>query len=305
MLTRRPLRLTWIAPRDPFSEAESFLSKRIPSSVYGLVAWEVDYIKELLSHLDVRYSHAENPYGIHADIVVYSRNQFHITDIRRGLKAAKPRLVFHLSDEFGQDASWCEFLKKYPLVLKQYHFNSYPKHDNIKTMPLGYMEGMFGGPTTGRELIESLEARDRPFAWSFIGGLKGDRAAALEKFAPIGPNHVGSAHPLDMAEIYRNSKFVVCPAGNANILCFRAFEASICGAIPVVAGCSTERYREATAPLGNPPWVFHETWDAATEETKLLLANETALAARRQSVLAWWGSELRKVRGHIDSVLAG
>lgn len=300
-----PLKLTWIAARNPFSEAETFRDQRIPSSVYDLVAWEVDYIKEILSHLNVQYFWAAHPSAMRqSEIVVYSRNQYSRSEIQRGLELASPRLVFHLSDEWGQDAAWHQFLKKYPLVLRQYYFNSYPQYDNIKTIALGYMEGMFEeNSTMDRLLMENSTVIERKYAWSFIGGLKGKRAEALQKFAPIEPNFSGAAHPSEMVAVYQNSKFVVCPAGNVNILCFRNFEASICGAIPVVAGCSVADYQEATEPIGSPPWVFHETWDDAVEEVKLLLSDNDKLKTRRQEVTKWWKQELQKVKGYVDSVL--
>src|SRR5215510_1884818 len=87
----QPLRLSWLASRDPFVEADLFRTQRIPSSVYDLVAWEVDYIRMLLSHLDVAYSYVQHPPQLSkCHIVVYSRNQFKKAEIRRGLRAAKP-----------------------------------------------------------------------------------------------------------------------------------------------------------------------------------------------------------------------
>lgn len=299
-----PLKLTWIAERNPFSEAETFRTKRVPASVYDLVAWEVDFVKDILSHLEVEYSWVEHPSSMsHCHIVVYSRNQFSKSEIRRGLKLGNPQLIFHLSDEWGKDASWYKFLRKYPLVLRQHHFNSYPNYDNIKTIPLGYMEGMFEENTTmDNILIENSKFIDREYAWSFIGGIKGKRGEVLQKFERIEPNYVGSAHPSEMREIYKNSKFVVCPAGNVNILCFRNFEASICGAIPIVAGCSAEEYKEATKPIGSPPWIFQETWDDAVKEVELFLSNKEILITRRQDVMKWWKLEFQKSKNYVDSI---
>lgn len=299
----KQLKLTWVASRNPYLEAEEFRAGRV-ASVYDLVAWDVDFIQELLAHLPVQFSHVNHPSELtNSHIVVYSRNHFSRADVRRGLKQAKPRLVFHLSDEWGRDAPWHQFLRKYPLVLRHHHFNFYPKHKNIVTMPLGYMEGMFRGSTTDQSRIEQLMDRHRALAWSFIGGVKGRRGAALQMFSDIGPHFLGSAHPNDMADIYADSKFVVCPEGNVNILCFRNFEASICGAIPVIAGCSRAAYLEATAPLSNPPWVFHERWEDAIAEVRALLADESALKCRRTQVLLWWRAEFERMRGAIDAVL--
>jgi hypothetical protein len=125
----------------------------------------------------------------------------------------------------------------------------------------------------------------------------------LKTFDEIGPHFTGALHPAEMAEVYRNSSFVLCPAGDFNILCFRNFEASICGAIPVVGGTTRERYLEATEPLGDPPWIFHESWKDGLEEVRALLADEPALRARRMKVLAWWAAELDRTRNRIGSIL--
>jgi hypothetical protein len=301
----RPLRVVIVAPQDPFPQADTFRIERVPSDVYDLVLWEVDFIRELLAPFDVAYSHVEHPSRLEpCHIVVYSRNQYKRTDISQGLRRASPTIVFHLSDEYGRDATWIKFLKDYPMVLRQYNFDSYPYHRSIKPIPLGYMVGMIEGPSTAPEIMDALGDRERQFAWSFVGGAKkGKRRAVLKTFNEIGPHFIGGLHPAEMAEVYRNSSFVLCPAGDFNILCFRNFEASVCGAIPVVGGTTKERYLEATEPLGDPPWIFHESWKDGREEVRALLADPHALRARRMEVLAWWAAELDRTQNRIGSML--
>lgn len=305
----RPLRVVWIAPRNPLAEADTFRIERVSSNVYDLVLWEVDFIREVLAPFDVAYSYVEHPSQLEpCHIVVYSRNHYKRKDISRGLRRASPTIVFHLSDEYGRDVAWIRFLKDYPLVLRQYNIDSYPYHRNIKPIPLGYMVGMIEGPSTTTEIMEALGDRERQYAWSFVGSVptgvkKGKRGAVLKTFDEIRPHFIGALHPAEMAEVYRNSSFVLCPAGNSNILCFRNFEASICGAIPVVGGTTRERYLEATEPLGDPPWIFHESWKDGLEEVRALLADEPALRARRMKVLAWWAAELDRTRNRIGSTL--
>jgi hypothetical protein len=301
----RPLRVVLISPRNPLPEADTFRIERVSSNVYDLVLWEVDFIREVLAPFDVAYSYVEHPSQLEpCHIVVYSRNQYKRKDISRGLRHASPTIVFHLSDEYGRDVAWIRFLKDYPLVLRQYNFDSYPYHRNIKPIPLGYMVGMIEGPSTTTEIMEALGDRERQYTWSFVGGVKkGKRGAVLKTFDEIGPHFVGALHPAEMAEVYRNSSFVLCPAGDFNVLCFRNFEASICGAIPVVGGTTRERYLEATEPLGDPPWIFHESWKDGLEEVRALLADEPALRARRMKVLAWWAAELDRTRNRIGSIL--
>jgi hypothetical protein len=292
-----PLKLSWIAPKDPFAEAEQLKSRTL-AAADSICTWEVDYIRLLLSHLNVEYTYIPDPLQLTlSHIVVYSRNQYSRSQIREGLKLAQPRLVFHLSDEWGLDAYWYPLLSRFQLVLRQHYFESYPSYSNIRTIPLGFMSGMLDG------LEHKLDYENRPYVWSFIGTIKGERKSALDQFANLTPNYIGTAHPADMADIYKQSRFVVCPGGNINIL-FRNFEASVCGAIPVVAGCSRNKYDEATVPIGTPPWIFHEDWTDARTEVERLLEDRGALISRQKAVTDWWWSQIKRVQDEISSVMA-
>ena len=296
---RGRVKLIWLAKRDPFAEADRLARERIPETVYDLNAWEVDFIRELVAPFDVAFVHRRRSWQVRGpcDILVYSINKFKIDEIRPVLRRAKPRVVFHLSDEWGDKARWHEILRHVPLVLRQHHFSVYPNYANIKPFPLGYMEAMLHEPSTDPAFISRQKPmRDRQYAWSFIGNIKDDRAQALEAFADLSPNHVGSAHPADMAKLYLDSKFVLSPIGNVSPLCFRHFEASICGAIPIIAGCSAERYRDSLGGLGNPPWVFHESWGDAHAEVTALLEDDAKLEALRLEALDWWRTQVEKAQ---------
>jgi hypothetical protein len=298
--------LIWLACRDPFVEAEIFAKKRVPAGVNDLIAWEVDFIRELLDGLNVEFLHVTDPALIRDEchVLVYSVNQFRRSQIRRGLRLARPRVVFHLSDEWGNRGNWHRILRGVPLVLRQYHFNAYPSYDTIKTFPLGYMEGMLPASSTSPAVTSKQKPmRMRRYSWSFIGTVTGFRAGAIDTFADLGPNHVGSAHPADMRGVYLDSKFVLCPAGYVNILCFRNFEASLCGAIPIVAGCSAEHYHEAVDVLGNPPWVFREAWEDALAEVRTLLDDDERLESIRHEVLAWWRTQVEAPKSELRSAL--
>jgi hypothetical protein len=70
--------------------------------------------------------------------------------------------------------------------------------------------------------------------------------------------------------------------------CFRNYEATICGAIPVVAGCSKNEYADTFSYLGEPPWVFSETWEEALAVCKKLYATDFVWQARNRNTLWWW-----------------
>ena len=62
--------------------------------------------------------------------------------------------------------------------------------------------------------------------------------------------------PADIWDVYRNAKFVPNGRGNAVLDCFRLYEASMAGAIPVVVGSWSE-IRETFYFGGDVlPWIF-------------------------------------------------
>ena len=98
-----------------------------------------------------------------------------------------------------------------------------------------------------------------------------------------------------MCKIYSQSVFVPCGRGNSSLDCFRLYEASMNGAIPVLVGSndeikSTFKYEE------NPPWIFAKTWSEAVEKCMNTKINS-------QNVLEWWNTRIEKIRTQILEVL--
>src|SRR5262249_52286899 len=90
--------------------------------------------------------------------------------------------------------------------------------------------------------------------------------------------------------------------GNVGMDTFRNYEATICGAIPVVAGCTREEYAATFSGLGNPPWVFAERWDAALTICKRLVESGEVRELRERNS-SWWRNEILSVREAIQSAL--
>jgi hypothetical protein len=105
----------------------------------------------------------------------------------------------------------------------------------------------------------------RSLRWSFIGSMKGSRLKALSAFKTINPNLHGFASKQGVAFAYANSDFVVSPRGEVNLDCFRHYEASALGAIPIVVANATEL--DATfsgiGSASRPPWLFADSWEDA------------------------------------------
>ena len=88
---------------------------------------------------------------------------------------------------------------------------------------------------------------------------------ALAEMGQVHPNLVGSASKASVAFAYGNSDFVVSPRGEINLDCFRHYEASALGAIPVVVANTTELDHtfRGIGSASRPPWLFAETWEDA------------------------------------------
>lgn len=159
---------------------------------------------------------------------------------------------------------------KAPLVLRSYGVSPYRSPSNplvnVMQLPLGYISGMLnivsnetnnhntstfennsttGITTTTISKLSAIDAVtysmsrravDRNYSWSFVGGLKGhkERGHAIDVFTKWQPHYISHAlASTEMRKVYNDSKFVLVGRGQANLDCFRIYEALICGAIPV------------------------------------------------------------------------
>jgi len=80
--------------------------------------------------------------------------------------------------------------------------------------------------------------------------------------------------------------------------CLRLYEASLCGAIPVVVGsmdeiCKTFMKEEC------PPWIFASSWKKAIKVCRNLLNNPFELQKRQTSLIYWWYNRVETLRLHI------
>jgi hypothetical protein len=79
-------------------------------------------------------------------------------------------------------------------------------------------------------------SKERTNNWSFIGAMQGhpERKSAIEIFEKWIPFETSyGKNSVEMRNIYNNSKFVLVGRGQANLDCFRIYEAIVSGSIPV------------------------------------------------------------------------
>jgi len=254
---------------------------------YGL--WENDFLlNEILPEGNVEYVKPIDleHYQSRCDVFAFSCRTHDFWNIRNTVKRIKPKVIIMLSDEFYQENKWnYNMLGNYcDLFLRQYHHSFYNYTSNTLHFPLGYTNGC------------KTFSYEKKYDWSFIGNLKSDRKEMIDAFSQMSNHFMGNNISKEkMCEIYSQSTFVPCGRGNSSLDCFRLYEASMNGAIPVVVGFKEEientfKYEE------NPPWIFAESWNDAFNKCMSTIIQS-------KDVICWWENRIQKVRSKILEVL--
>jgi len=278
--------------------------------------WETDYIVDTLMPLSANkiasfLSVVDGIYTINEikyDILVFNCRKHTLNDVLYVVKKVNPKIIISLSDEYKhEDLNEFNVLGKYcNLFLRQYHHKGYTYTENTFHIPLGYCNGaginfMDRLPTP---LNEFKKPKDRQYSWSWMGDLKADRYDMLMAFAAI-PKQSYSVHTIskdEMIDKYLNSVFVPCGRGNSTLDCYRLYEASMCGAIPIVAGPAHEI--ESTFKYeNNPPWIFVSDWNEAVHECTVLLTNFKKLEKKQEEILNWWKCRIMTISEKISDAL--
>jgi hypothetical protein len=263
-----------------------------------MVSWEVDYLRLLFPNATWSWvNEIDKLAALKPEVVVFPSNTFTLNEFT--FSEWTPLILVYLDDEWGCTPHVHRHTSKVPLVLRQHHHSHYARATNVRQIPLGFMNAMFDDPLA---IPNGPPATERPYRWSFVGGIKGDRAQALEAFEGWGPYFCNPCPPHELARVYKNSKFVLCPRGNVSMDCFRNYEATICGAIPVVAGCSKREFLENFAQVASPPWVHARTWRRA-QMICADLEKTGAIDDLQQACLKWWKNQVLAVQHAISEVL--
>ena len=153
-----------------------------------------------------------------------------------------------------------------------------------------------------------LRASDRRYAWSFIGdGGKTSRPEMVRAMSAIEPHICFSTTPIrsiaffdrdsagskriplhDTLEILGQSVFAPAPMGNANVECWRPYDALDVGAIPILERRLTLDYYKQL--LGDHPLPTVSSWSQARRLAIGLLNDPVKLDELQQSCMQWWRS---------------
>ena len=267
--------------------------------------WETDYVIDTL--LPAEYTRvsnfvpSENINFVEEkyDIFVYNCRKHSYEQILNVVKKIKPKIIIHLSDEYHyENLSQYNNLANYcGLFLRQHHHPGFEYEKNVIQIPLGYCND---AGVNGKEIPLISE---RYLNWSFVGDMKNDRWEMVERFKTINNYFTGCfIDKPKMMKIYLNSIFVPNGRGNSSLNCFRLYEASMTGAIPVVVGDKEEidctfKYEES------PPWLFFNSWEQASEECAKLLENIERLQEIQNNILSWWKNRIEKIQLQIKDVI--
>lgn len=267
--------------------------------------WETDYILNYLLPEDeekvdnfIPFEELKNN-DVDCDVLVYNCRLHSYEEVYDIVKKLRPKVIFHLSDEYHFEnlGYWNELANHCQLFLRQHHHPGNVYSENTIAMPLGYCND------AGLEWKYIGMVEDRKYNWSFIGDMKSDRWELVETFSQIDNYYTGSGiDKKTMMDIYRNSIFVPSGRGNSSINCFRLYEASMSGAIPVVVG-SKEEIELTFMYEENPPWIFADSWQDAAQICKDLLKDKNKLQEIQSSVLYWWRKRIGGIRERISNAL--
>ena len=276
--------------------------------------WEYDFIMNDILPSDVD----KNPYFMFLDDVRNSTETFDVLvysardpnnypwgwmptydEILECVLKTKPKIIIQLSDEFKHEdlqshnklGNYCE------LFLRQYHHENYFYTLNTIHIPLAYKNGF----DIKNKSIKSI--KDRKYNWSFVGTYKSDRQELIDYFSEIKNNKcivreesdTQVISPDQLVDYFLDSIFIPCSRGWSTIDTMRLYEASMSGAIPVLVS-SKEEFELVFKYEENPPWIFAQSWQEASNICKNLLENKDELEKMQQLILEWWRNRVNKIK---------
>jgi len=225
-------------------------------------------------------------------VFVFSVNSFTYDEAYKVISKLKPNVIIICSDEWGgQNKKYMKFADMTKILLHQYNNKDYNYNDNTIQIPLGYSDIVLN--------TNIKPVSERHYIWSFIGKIKQDRKSMVDifKYANLGEFFIGNnMNKQEMYEIYCNSIFIPNGRGNVSLDCFRLYEASVAGAIPIIVGNKNEIDITFKFNGNKPPWVYATDWNDAINICRELLNDLNLLQSKQIAILNWWTAITDKIR---------
>jgi hypothetical protein len=208
----------------------------------------------------------------------------------------KNAYLIHFMDEFyeiGQDV-----YKNFRGVFRAFWSKAF-QSKYLMTLPVGYNKGM-------RRSIEPQPAVDRKYLWSFVGGVnKGSRPAMAAALARVEPHFLFATDDVpglvmhnslgtkkrwfsakDCEGFLQASAFAPSPMGNANLECYRVYEALEAGSIPIVEKRLTLDYYRTL--LGQHPMPTVGSWTEARQFIQKAVRDPARMNTMQKECMEWW-----------------
>lgn len=254
---------------------------------YGL--WETDFfLNELLPNGEVKFIRMEHLEETQesCDVFAFACRNHQFSNILSTIRRIKPKVIIMTSDEFHQEnlSIYNQLGNECELFLRQYHHERNIYTSNTIHIPLGYTNEC------------KVFNESKRLQWSWFGQIKTDREEMLNQFRRMSPYLIGTSLSKElMCKAYSQSIFVPCGRGNSSLDCYRLYEASMNGAIPVIVGSeeeihSTFKYEE------NPPWIYASNWKEAVDICMNVQVNS-------EDVISWWKGRIENIKNKLLKVL--
>jgi hypothetical protein len=257
--------------------------------------WESDFfLNEILPKGNVEYIRTDTIENTQktCDVFAFACRVHNFVNIKNTIQRIKPKIVIMTSDEFHQENNsiYNELGNECELFLRQYHHPGNTYTPNTIHIPLGYTNGC------------KIFTQPKKLKWSWFGDIKNDRIEMLNQFRQLTPHLTGNSLSKElMCKSYAQSLFVPCGRGNSSLDCFRLYEASMNGAIPVVVG-DEEEVNNTFKYEQNPPWIFAKSWKEAYNNCEDLLNEENQLKEMQINIFSWWKNRISSVRSRVSQV---
>lgn len=223
--------------------------------------------------------------------------------VKSAVFAYKPKIIIQLIDEYSSEhneihnllGNFCN------LFLRQHRHESHIHlyTNNTLVIPLGYINGFYNRESKIKPI------KDRKYYWSWVGFLKSDRYEMINTFWRIWGNITicnANIPTKEVFDIYSDSIFVPCGRGNFSLECFRNYEATISGAIPVVVG-SQEELDYTYGFEEKPPWIYAHSWQEALGKCQEIQFNSDKLQEMQNENIAWWNRMMKLIQDKVQIAL--
>jgi len=264
--------------------------------------WTEDFLINEFFNCDYVYEKNLNNINSHKDILVFSSPRYSFDDILNLVKKISPKIIVNLSDEFyGWDFDNFNILGNYcNIYMREYHHKNYNYTENTIHIPLGYTNDLI------KYKKNNIKSNDRKITWSlFTNHLNQDRIELISHFKNLKGGFYGkNISKISLSNFYSNSVFSPCGRGHSNLNCFRLYEASLFGSIPIVVGTPDE-IKETFFYENNPPWIFLNSWSDAVDYCEYLLNNMDKLLIIQDNLQIWWNERIFNIKNILNIKLNG